>query len=151
MVAHAREDHPDEACGVVIGPEDTMEPVEHIRVTNAARSATFYEYDDQEWFEIDKLQYDKVDPKVVVVAYHSHTMTEAYPSPSDIELASKYGLPQAHYVLILTTDPEVAEVRSFRIADGEVTEEPIEAVGAPDAVQTYKFAHSPDSTVYDCH
>ena len=67
-----------------------------------------------------------------------------------IAIASSMGLPQAHYVLVTTRDPEIAEVRSFRIVDGEAIEEPIEVVGAPDAVQTYKFAHSPDSTVYDC-
>jgi proteasome lid subunit RPN8/RPN11 len=60
-----------------------------------------------------------------VVIYHSHTATEAYPSRTDINLA---GEPGAHYVLVSTRDPETAEFRSYRIADGEVTEEPVEIV-----------------------
>jgi proteasome lid subunit RPN8/RPN11 len=85
-----------------------------------------------------------------VVAYHSHTHTEPRPSPSDVKIASELGEPQAHYVVLGTSDPEVAEIRSFRIVGDDVTEEPIEVTGAPEAVQSYKFAHTPDSTVYDC-
>ena len=118
-------------------------------MTNAARSTTFYEFDSEEWKQVYDEMWD--NDEEVVVAYHSHTSTEAYPSRSDTTIASELGLPQAHYVLVTTRDPDIAEVRSYRIAEGEVTEEPIEAVGAPDAVQTYKFAHSPDSTVYDCN
>jgi proteasome lid subunit RPN8/RPN11 len=63
----------------------------------------------------------------VVVVYHSHTATEAYPSRTDISLASE---PQAHYVIVSTAESGAAEgpvsVRSFRIADGEVTEEEID-------------------------
>ncbi|WP_460539413.1 M67 family metallopeptidase [Glycomyces halotolerans] len=149
IVAHARADHPDEACGLIAGPEGTGEPKRHIPMINAARSTTFYEFDAEEWKQVYDQMWD--NDEEVVVAYHSHTATEAYPSRSDAGIATEMGLPQAHYVLVTTRDPDVAEVRSFRIADGEVTEEPIEVVGAPDAVQTYKFAHSPDSTVYDCH
>jgi proteasome lid subunit RPN8/RPN11 len=149
MVAHARADHPDEACGLIAGPEGTGEPERHIPMTNAARSTTFYEFDAEEW----KREYDRMwdNDEEVVVAYHSHTHTEAYPSRSDAGIASELGLPGAHYVLVTTKDPETAEVRSFRIADGVITEEPIEVTGAPEAVQSYKFAHTPDSTVYDCH
>ena len=57
--------------------------------------------------------------------YHSHTATEARPSRTDISLASE---PDAHYVLVSTRDPETVEFRSFRIVDGEVTEEPVEVV-----------------------
>ncbi|HEX2143593.1 MAG TPA: M67 family metallopeptidase [Glycomyces sp.] len=168
MVAHARADHPDEACGLIAGPEGTGEPKRHIPMINAARSATFYEFDAEEWKQVYDQMWD--NDEEVVVAYHSHTHTEAYPSRSDAGIASQLGLPGAHYVLVTTKDPEVAEVRSFRIAEGEVTEEPIEATGTPapvappaprtgeggafpvihGAVQSYKFAHTPDSTVYDC-
>ncbi|WP_026930672.1 Mov34/MPN/PAD-1 family protein [Glycomyces tenuis] len=149
VVAHARADHPDEACGLIVGPEGTGEPRRHVPMTNAARSTTFYEFDAEEWKRVYDEMWDRDEE--VVVAYHSHTATEARPSRSDIGIASEMGLPQAHYVLVTTRDPDIAEVRSFRIADGEAAEEPIEAVGGADAVQTYKFAHSPDSTVYDCH
>jgi proteasome lid subunit RPN8/RPN11 len=45
IVAHAREDHPDEACGVVAGPEGSDRPERFIPMLNAARSPTFYEFD----------------------------------------------------------------------------------------------------------
>jgi proteasome lid subunit RPN8/RPN11 len=65
---------------------------------------------------------DERDEEPVVI-YHSHTATEAYPSRTDISLASE---PGAHYVLVSTRDEETVELRSFRIVDGEVTEEPVE-------------------------
>ena len=58
-----------------------------------------------------------------VVIYHSHTATPAYPSRTDISYASE---PNAHYVLVSTRSPESVEVRSYRIVDGEVTEEMLE-------------------------
>jgi proteasome lid subunit RPN8/RPN11 len=64
---------------------------------------------------------DERDEEPVVI-YHSHTATEAYPSRTDISLASE---PGAHYVLVSTRDEETVELRSFRIVDGEVTEEPV--------------------------
>lgn len=159
MVAHARADHPDEACGVIAGPADTGEPSRHIPMTNAERSTTFYRFDSREHIAVWN-QMDDADEAPVVI-YHSHTATEAYPSRTDIGYA---GEPDAHYVLISTRDPEVADVRSFRIVDGTVTEEPIEATGPdpriaagaaghsgdPLAVQSYKFGHTPDSLLYDC-
>ena len=65
---------------------------------------------------------DRLDEEPVVI-YHSHTATEAYPSRTDISYASE---PNAHYVLVSTRDAENAEIRSYRIVDGVVTEEPIE-------------------------
>jgi len=62
---------------------------------------------------------------VPVVIYHSHTATEAYPSRTDVALASE---PDAHYVLVSTREPDVTEFRSFRIRDGAVTEEPVRVV-----------------------
>jgi proteasome lid subunit RPN8/RPN11 len=66
-------------------------------------------------------QMDERDEEPVVI-YHSHTATEAYPSRTDIAYASE---PGAHYVLVSTGEPVVAEFRSFRIADGVVTEEDV--------------------------
>jgi proteasome lid subunit RPN8/RPN11 len=57
-----------------------------------------------------------------VVIYHSHTATEAYPSRTDINLAAE---PDAHYLLVSTREPDSPEIRSFRIVDGAVTEEPV--------------------------
>jgi len=62
---------------------------------------------------------------VPVVIYHSHTGTEAYPSRTDVSIAAE---PDAHYVLVSTRDPEVHELRSYRILDGVVTEESVSIV-----------------------
>ena len=123
IVAHARRDHPDEACGVVAGPAGSDKPERFIEMTNAERSPTFYRFDSMEQFQVWK-EMDARDEEPVVI-YHSHTATEAYPSRTDISLATE---PGAHYVLVSTREPDTVEFRSFRIVDGEVTEEEIALV-----------------------
>ena len=127
MVAHARADHPDEACGVIAGPEGADSPERFIPMVNAARSPTFYEFDSADLLRLYR-EMDERDEEPVVI-YHSHTATEAYPSRTDISYASE---PGAHYVLVSTREcgreEGPVEVRSFRIVDGVVSEEPIEIV-----------------------
>ena len=129
IVAHARADHPDEACGVIAGPEGSDRPERHIAMVNAERSPTFYRFDSTEQFKVWR-EMEEAD-EVPVVIYHSHTATEAYPSRTDVSLAAE---PYAHYVLVSTRDPDRHELRSFRIADGEVTEEPVAVVDAYESV-----------------
>lgn len=124
LLAHARTDHPDEACGVIAGPAGSDSPTRFIPMVNAARSPTFYEFDSADLLKLYReLDSNDEDP---VVIYHSHTSTEAYPSRTDIAYASE---PFAHYVLVSTretgTEDGPYELRSFRIMDGEVTEEEI--------------------------
>ncbi|MCH5645444.1 MULTISPECIES: Mov34/MPN/PAD-1 family protein [unclassified Gordonia (in: high G+C Gram-positive bacteria)] len=121
MVEHARADHPDEACGVIAGPEGSDTPQRFIAMVNAERSPTFYRFDSGEQLKVWR-EMDRQDEEPIVI-YHSHTATEAYPSRTDISYASE---PNAHYVLVSTREPDTAEVRSYRIVDGVVTEEPIE-------------------------
>ena len=125
LLAHARADHPDEACGVIAGPAGSDRPERFIPMVNAARSPTFYEFDSADLLALYR-EMDARDEEPVVI-YHSHTATEAYPSRTDIAYASE---PQAHYVLVSTRDcgggDGPYELRSFRITDGEVHEEPIE-------------------------
>ncbi len=125
MVAHARADHPDEACGVIAGPEGSDRPERFIAMVNAERSPTFYRFDSGEQLKVWRAMDDADETPVVI--YHSHTATEAYPSRTDVSYASE---PFAHYVLISTRDPERHELRSYRIVDGEVTEEPVRVVDA---------------------
>lgn len=121
IVAHARRDHPDEACGVIAGPEGSDRPERYIPMLNAARSPTFYEFDSGDLLKLYREM--EAGGEVPVVIYHSHTATEAYPSRTDVSYASE---PGAHYVLVSTRDPEQHEFRSYRIVDGEITEEPVE-------------------------
>jgi [CysO sulfur-carrier protein]-S-L-cysteine hydrolase len=123
IVAHARADHPDEACGVIAGPAGSDRPERFIAMENAERSPTFYRFDSGEQFLLWQ-QMDDNDEEPVVI-YHSHTATEAYPSRTDISYASE---PQAHYVLVSTRDDDETEFRSYRILDGVVSEEPVAVV-----------------------
>jgi proteasome lid subunit RPN8/RPN11 len=123
IVAHARRDHPDEACGVIAGPVGSDRPERIVAMLNAARSPTFYEFDSMEQLRVWREMDDRDEEPVVI--YHSHTATEAHPSRTDINLA---GEPGAHYVLVSTRLPDETEFRSFRIVDGEVSEEPVEII-----------------------
>ena len=130
IVAHAKRDHPDEACGVVAGPVGSDRPARMVEMVNAAGSPTFYEFDSLELLALYK-DLDARDEEPVL-NYHSHTATEAYPSRTDIGLASE---PNAHYVLVSTREhgnnDGPVEFRSYRIQDGEVTEEEVAVVAAP--------------------
>ena len=123
IVAHARRDHPDEACGVVAGPAGSDLPTRLIPMDNAARSMTFYEFDSLEQLRVWR-EMDARDEEPIVI-YNSHTATEAYPSRTDVSFA---GEPGAHYLLVSTREEQTTEVRSFRIVDGVVTEEPVTIV-----------------------
>ncbi len=127
IVAHARRDHPDEACGVVAGPEGSNRPERFVPMVNAASSPTFYEFDPMDLLRLYREMDDRDEEPVVV--YHSHTATEAYPSRTDIGLAME---PNAHYVVVSTREggnsEGPVEFRSYRIVDGTVTEEDVEIV-----------------------
>ncbi len=125
IVAHARRDHPDEACGVVAGPAGSGRAERFVPMLNAARSTTFYEFDSADLLALYR-DMDERDEEPVVI-YHSHTATEAYPSRTDVSLAQE---PGAHYVLVSTREPDSVEFRSFRIVDGSVTEEDVRVVSA---------------------
>ena len=128
IVAHAKRDHPDEACGVVAGPEGSDRAERFVPMVNAAGSPTFYEFDSTELLALYK-DMDARDEEPVVI-YHSHTATEAYPSRTDVAYANE---PGAHYVLVSTADTDGAgefQFRSFRILEGEVTEEEVKVVDA---------------------
>ena len=141
IVAHAKRDHPDEACGIVAGPEGSDRATRHVEMVNAAGSPTFYEFDSTDLLRL----YQEMDAKdeEPVVIYHSHTATEAYPSRTDIGLAME---PNAHYVLVSTREdgnsPGPVELRSYRIVDGVVTEEDVSVVESYGVVESYMFAHT---------
>ena len=122
ILQQARAEYPDEACGVILGPLGVDAPLRLKPMINAAHSPTFYEFDPKDLLALYQ-EADDNDEEIVVI-YHSHTETEAYPSRTDITYA---GEPGAHYVLV-STRKEIApatEFRSFRIVDGVVTEESV--------------------------
>jgi proteasome lid subunit RPN8/RPN11 len=119
MVAHARRDHPDECCGVVAGRDGVATRM--FEMENAERSPTGFTFDSAEWLKVYR-ELDDADEDLLVV-YHSHTATEAYPSRTDIRWS--VNTPGASWLLVSTREASYDEVRSYRIVDGEVSEEEI--------------------------
>jgi proteasome lid subunit RPN8/RPN11 len=119
MVAHARRDHPDECCGVIAGRDGVATRM--FEMDNAERSPTGFTFDSAEWLKVYR-DIDDADEDLLVV-YHSHTATEAYPSRTDIRWS--VNTPGSSWVLVSTRDPSYDEVKSYKIVDGEVSEEEI--------------------------
>ena len=119
MVAHAREDAPNECCGIIAGKDGTA--VKLFRAKNAEASPYRYSVDPQDLFRIHR-ETDENGWDFLAI-YHSHTASEAYPSPTDVRLAF---WPESYYILVSLMDAQPA-VRAFRIVDERVTEEELVA------------------------
>ena len=120
MIGHAREEAPNECCGIIAGQDGRA--VKLFRGRNSEASPYRYNVDPQDLFRI----YRECDGNgwEFLAIYHSHTASEAYPSPTDVRLAF---WPDAYYVLVSVQDPENPAVRAFRIVDGAVSEEKLKA------------------------
>jgi proteasome lid subunit RPN8/RPN11 len=118
MVAHSREDVPNECCGVVASKDGTAQAVH--RAINAAASPLRYEIDSGDFLRIYNL-IDDADQEVGAI-YHSHTRSAAYPSQTDINLAL---WPDALYIIVSLAADE-ADVRAFAIVDRKVEEVALE-------------------------
>ena len=120
MVAHCLAGLPEEACGLLAAPPGTPDVVVCYPTRNVEESARLY--------TVDPLQHLKADRDAeargleIVGVFHSHTHTEAYPSPTDVAQAPD---PAWHYVVVSLREADPV-ARSFRIVGGEVTEEPVE-------------------------
>jgi proteasome lid subunit RPN8/RPN11 len=119
MIAHAREDLPNECCGLVGGTGDEATSV--IRVANSAASPLRYEMDPQEQYNALKTIEDGGDELLAI--YHSHTKSAAYPSQTDVNQAVAW--PEQIYVIVSLADEEAPDVKAYllkdlRIADVEI-------------------------------
>jgi [CysO sulfur-carrier protein]-S-L-cysteine hydrolase len=119
MVAHCLTGLPDEACGLLGGNLGTGEAVTCYPTRNLAASAKLYTVDPREHLRADRDA--EASGNSIIGVFHSHTHTEAYPSPTDVAQAPD---PDWHYVLVSLRDI-VPVVRSYRIVDGTITEEPV--------------------------
>ncbi|MGD9736795.1 MAG: Mov34/MPN/PAD-1 family protein [Solirubrobacterales bacterium] len=116
MVAHAREDVPNECCGMVGGRDGTAERV--VRVENAAASPLRYEMDPQGQF--DALKEIEADGGELLAIYHSHTKSAAYPSQTDVNQAQNW--PEQIYLIVSLADPDVPDVKAFTLADLQIAD-----------------------------
>ncbi len=120
MVAHALEDNPNECCGILAGPQGRV--VKLYRMTNTEHSPYRYNMDAKELF----LTYREIEDKKwdLVAIYHSHTHSPAYPSTTDVRLAT---WPEAYYILVSLMEQNNPLVRAYRITEGQVKEEELRA------------------------
>lgn len=120
MVGHALEDNPNECCGILAGPGGRV--VKLYRMTNTEHSPFRYNMDARELY----VTYREIEDKGwdLVAIYHSHTHSPAYPSATDVRLAT---WPEAYYILVSLMEQGNPAVRAFRITDGQVKEEELRA------------------------
>ena len=116
MVAHARQEDPNEACGVLAGKDGLVKAL--FRVTNVERSPYRYLMDPKEQYQA--LKACDAQGWEVLAFYHSHTHTEAYPSATDIRLAASW--PDPLYVIVSLMDREAPVVRAFSLREGKPLE-----------------------------
>jgi proteasome lid subunit RPN8/RPN11 len=121
LVAHCVAALPDEGCGLLVGRDDDV-VVRSVPARNTTASALRYELDAGDHLAADRAA--RADGLEVLGAYHSHTHTAAYPSPTDVVAAVD---PAWHWVVVSLRDAD-AVVRSFRIVHGMVTEERVAVV-----------------------
>jgi [CysO sulfur-carrier protein]-S-L-cysteine hydrolase len=120
IVAQAVEAYPYEACGLIAAPAGSASVSRFYRCRNAAGSARVYTVDP-----LDHLRAERDAEGCgweIVGVVHSHTHTEAYPSETDVAQAPD---PAWHYAIVSLRDETDPALRSFRIVDGDVTEEPV--------------------------
>jgi [CysO sulfur-carrier protein]-S-L-cysteine hydrolase len=114
LIAHAREDAPNECCGLIGGNEGVAKTV--YRARNAEASPLRYNLDPQDQFRI-MTEMDERGEELAGI-YHSHTASPAYPSQTDINLAA---YPGTLYLIVSLAEGE-EPLRGYRIEDGTVDE-----------------------------
>ena len=114
LIAHAREDAPNECCGLIGGNDSEAKTV--YRARNAEASPLRYNLDPQDQFRI-MTEMDEKGEELSAI-YHSHTASPAYPSQTDINLAA---YPGVLYLIVSLAEGE-EPLRGYRIEDGTVDE-----------------------------
>ena len=119
MAKHGYDCFPEEMCGLLVGKPDTNEVVRFVPTTNIAHSAKVYTIDPKEHLRAELAA--EADGFEIIGCAHSHTHTEAYPSPTDVAQAPD---PEWHYVIV-SLKREAPEARSYRIVDDAISSVPI--------------------------
>jgi proteasome lid subunit RPN8/RPN11 len=122
IVQHARDDLPNECCGIVAS--DNGEAVRVFRTANAEASPVRYSLNPNEQLRITN-EIEDAGWELGAI-YHSHTRSEPYPSQTDVNLAF---YPDAIYLIVSLRKPDDPEIRAFRIVDEQIEEVTIAVEG----------------------
>ena len=116
IITHALDDAPNECCGILVGIDGQVTQI--YRARNVEQSPVKYNIEPADLYRA----YTEAEEKgwEFLAFYHSHTFSEAYPSPTDVRLAS---WPDSLYILVSLIDEGNPVIRAFHIVDGQVTEE----------------------------
>jgi [CysO sulfur-carrier protein]-S-L-cysteine hydrolase len=115
LLEHAREEAPNECCGILGGKDGVASTL--YRATNAEQSPLRYTLDPNDLFRITFKEIPANEEEMLAI-YHSHTASPAYPSQTDINLAT---YPDSIYLIVSLAEGE-QPLRGYRIDDGEVSE-----------------------------
>jgi proteasome lid subunit RPN8/RPN11 len=118
MIAEAIARYPEEACGLLVGDPTTATVERYVACENTTHSGKVYSIAPRDLMRIERTAED--DGLEIIGVMHSHTHTEAYPSPTDVGQAPDPGW---HYVIV-SLIREIPETRSYRLVDGTISEEP---------------------------
>ncbi len=126
LVAHAREEFPNECCGLIAGRDGTATRV--LRAVNSEGSPFMYVMDPREQMQL----MDEIDEAGddLLAIYHSHTRSAAYPSTTDVDLAF---FAEPLYVIVSLQDDSNPVIRAFHLERSaptgqQITEEAIEPI-----------------------
>ena len=123
MIAHAREEDPNECCGILAGSDGVVQQL--FRITNIRKSPYRYVMDPQEQLNAQLAAERK--GRQIVAYYHSHTHSAAFPSSTDVRMATQLWDPNNTYILVSLENKDEPQIRAFHIGeDGDVTEKQLE-------------------------
>jgi [CysO sulfur-carrier protein]-S-L-cysteine hydrolase len=117
MVAHAREDLPNECCGLIGGGDGEARRL--YRARNAFASPFSYRVDPGDQYRIIEKEMREAGEELVAI-YHSHTKSPAYPSQTDLNEAASW--PEQVYLIVSLADLEAPDVKAFWLKDNEIAE-----------------------------
>ena len=134
MIRHANEKEPFECCGLVAVDRGKVVAVYPTRTELGTASAVRYTIDPRDLLKILPVIEDNGHQLGI---FHSHTHSEAYPSPTDVETAARY--PGAYHFIISLRNRSAPEIRAFLIEGDEITEQPIVIEAGPGASETQRL------------
>ena len=122
MIAHARQEDPNECCGILAGKDAAVANI--YRIKNSTPSPYRYVMEPQEM--LNAMRDADANDWDITAFYHSHTHSPAYPSPTDVRMAQQSGWlgDDVYYILVSLEDKANPQIRAFRIMEsGEIIEQ----------------------------